>query len=48
MDMNVSELQETVEERGAWRDAVVGVSKSQTWLSDSTATETMGSAVLQI
>ena len=30
MDMNVSELQETVEERGAWRDAVVGVSKSQT------------------
>ena len=27
MDMNLSELQETLEDRGAWRAAVHGVSK---------------------
>ena len=30
MDMNVSKLQETVEDRGAWHAAVHGVAKSQT------------------
>ena len=34
MDMNLSKLQETVEDRGAWRAAVHGVTKSQTQLSD--------------
>ena len=34
MDMNLSELQEVVEDRGAWRAAVHGVAKSQTRLSD--------------
>ena len=30
MDMNLSKLRETVEDRGAWRTAVHGVSKSWT------------------
>ena len=30
MDMNLSKLQETVEDRGAWRAAVHGVTESQT------------------
>ena len=30
MDMNLSNLQETVEDRGAWRAAVHGVSESDT------------------
>ena len=30
MDMNLSTLQETVKDRGAWRAAVHGVTKSQT------------------
>ena len=30
MDMNLSKLQEIVEDGGAWRAAVHGVSKSQT------------------
>ena len=34
MDMNLSKLLEIVEDRGAWRDAVPGVGKSQTQLSD--------------
>ena len=34
MDMNLSKLQETVEDRGAWRAAVHGVAKSWTQLSD--------------
>ena len=34
MDMNVSKFQETVEDRGAWRAAVHGVTKSWTQLSD--------------
>ena len=29
-DMNLSKLQEIVEDRGAWSDAVRGVPKSQT------------------
>ena len=34
MDMNLSELQEIVEDRGDWHAAVHGVTKSQTQLSD--------------
>ena len=34
MDVNLSKLQEVVEDRGAWRAAVHGVAKSQTRLSD--------------
>ena len=34
MDGNMSKLQETVEDRGAWPVAVHGITKSQTWLSN--------------
>ena len=34
MDVNLSELWEIVEDRGAWHAAVHGVTKSQTPLSD--------------
>ena len=33
LDMNLSKLQDTVEDRGAWRAAVHGVTKNQTRLS---------------
>ena len=36
MDMNFSKLREIVKDREAWRAAVHGVTKSQTWLSDWT------------
>ena len=32
MDMNLSKLQEIVEDRGTWRAIVYGVAKSWTWL----------------
>ena len=34
MDMNLSELQELVKDREAWRAAIHGVTKSRTQLSD--------------
>ena len=34
MDMNLSKLQDIVEDRGAWRAAVHGLAKSGTLLSD--------------
>ena len=36
MDMNLNKLQEIVEDRGAWHDAIHGVPKSQTRLSNRT------------
>ena len=36
MDMSLSELQELVIDREAWRAAIHGVTKSQTWLSNWT------------
>ena len=42
MYMNVNELRETEEDRGAWHAAVYGVTKSQTRLSDWTTTTKLG------
>ena len=36
MDVSLSELQELVMDREAWRAAIHGVTKNQTWLSDWT------------
>ena len=41
MDMNLSKRQEMVKDREAWPPAVHGATKSQTWLSDRTATTTL-------
>ena len=39
MNMNLSKLREIVEDREAWCAAVLGASKSQTWLSNWTTTK---------
>ena len=36
MDMNLSKLRQIVKDKEAWRAAVYGVTKSQTWLSNWT------------
>ena len=38
MNMSLHKLQETVKDREAWRAAVHGVAKNQTWLSNCTTT----------
>ena len=38
IDVSLSKLRETVKDWEAWRAAVHGVAKNQTWLSDWTAT----------
>ena len=42
MNMDLSKLPETVEDRGAWCAIVCGVMKSWTWLSDWTTTSAKG------
>ena len=45
-DVNLSKLWKMVEDRGAWHAAVHGVTKSQTWLSDWTATTTLARSIV--
>ena len=45
MNISLNKLQETVEDRGAWHAADLGVAKSQTLLSDWTATTNVLSIV---
>jgi len=46
MDMNLSKLWETVEDKGDWCAAIHGVTKSWTRLSDRTTTETLANHML--
>ena len=47
MGMNLSKLQEVVKNRGAWRAAVHGVTKTWTWLSNWTTMTTVLCLVTQ-
>ena len=46
MDMNLNELWEMAEDKGAWRGIVHGVKKSWTWLSNWTTATTMWVIIL--
>ena len=46
MDMSLGKLWELVMDREAWRVAVHGIAKSQTWLSDWTTTEILNHLVM--
>ena len=45
MDMNLSKLREIVKNKEAWRAAVHGVTRSQTWLSNGITQETFRSVL---
>ena len=47
MDVNFSKLQEIVKDKGAWRAAVPGVTKSQTQLSNSMTARRSNQSVLK-
>ena len=47
VDMNLRKLQEMVKDREAWRDAVRGVTKSQTWLRHWTNNNKASDVVLK-
>ena len=46
MDVNLSELQELVMDREAWRAAIHGVAKNRTWLSDWTELSLMSNIII--
>ena len=48
MDMNLSKLQETLKDRGAWSAAVHGIVKSQTQRSNETTTLVLQALVLLV
>ena len=48
MDMNLSKLQKTLKDRGAWSAAVHGIVKSQTQRSNETTTLVLQALVLLV